>query len=447
MKNKMLYLIILLSTLLGCESSTMPPSKPSPFTLSAENVSCTDVWLKISLNNVTLPKNIFMRRSDSDSYNVYHIWAKDTLLHFMGLIPGREYSYWYYIGDNYDLPKDDLKNSSNVLVVKTLDTTSYNFTWKIDSIGSTQSLVNGIWGSSSNEVWAVGKFYSKNYWTSYIARYNGNGWSEMYPDLFGDPVRGLQAGNLNGIYGISRDKIWVVGNGHDTNPFTKKDSTWAFAAFWNVNKWEDISPRSFLLPLWAVWAYDEKNVWAVGPLGTILYYNGKTWTQQYSNAGYLLFDIHGTDPANLYAVGSDNSYSSGILLKFDGTGWQKVQTSWYGDRIPFQSVWVESEKSVWVAGIGILINGNGGDDWNEHWVKNGLRKVRGLAVNDIFTCGDNGTIGHFNGKSLNMNRNIFPDQDVFYVCGIMAFKDKVFFAGQGGNGFMNRRGVIYTGTR
>jgi hypothetical protein len=387
-----------------------------------------------------------MRTSDWDGYNVHHITSKDTIFHFTGLIPGKEYTYWYYVGDNYALSKEDMKNSSNILTIRTLDTTSYNFTWKVDSIGTTQSLLNGIWGSSSNDVWAVGRFYNGNSPIAHIAHYNGNGWTHNFPSLF---APGLQGGSLNGIYGLSKDKMWVVGEGLATIPFEKRDTTWAFAAYWNKDKWVDISPKSFNVRLSGVWAYDENNVWAVGPSGSILYYDGKTWTAQYNNSGYMLYDIHGTDPKHLYAAGADNSYSRGILLKFNGTGWQRVPTSFYDSNGPFHSVWVESEQSVWVAGIGMMFHGGGSDDndWEVQWVNYGLRKIRGLSGNDILTGGYNGAIGHFNGKTLNINTNIYTDQQEFRTDDILAFKDKVFFAGQGGTGFMNRKGVIYIGTR
>ncbi|MGE5351125.1 MAG: hypothetical protein ACM3P0_03525 [Acidobacteriota bacterium] len=445
MKDKLIYLILLLSMFFGCESSTMPPAALQ-FTLSAENVSCTDVWLKISLNDVSLPKLLFMRDSESDAYNVHHISSKDTIFHFRGLIPGREYTYWYYVGDNQALSKEDMKNSSNILTIRTLDTTSYNFTWKVDSIGTTQSQLNGIWGSSSNDVWAVGRFYNGHYPISHIAHYNGNGWTQNFPSLF---APGLRGGFLNGIYGLSKDKMWVVGEGLSTIPFPTRDTTWAFAAYWNKDKWVDISPKSFNVRLSAVWAYDENNVWAVGPSGSILYYNGVTWTEQYNNSGYMLYDIQGTDPKHLYAAGADNSYTKGILLKFTGTDWQRVHPSYYDAHGPFHSVWMESEKSIWVAGIGMIIHGDGsdGDDWVYYHVNSGLRKIRGLSANDFFAGGYDGAIGHFNGKTLNINTDIHTDQQEFRTDDILVFQDKVFFAGQGGTGFMNRKGVIFIGTR
>ncbi|HEX2866061.1 MAG TPA: hypothetical protein VHO03_03415 [Ignavibacteriales bacterium] len=445
MKKKLIHLILLFPMFFGCESSTMPPAS-LPFTISAEKVSCKDAWLKISLCNVSLPKLLFMRSSDSDGYNVHHISTKDTMFHFKGLIPGKEYTYWFYVSDNQALSKDDLKNTSNILTIRTLDTTSYYFTWKVDSIGTTQSLLNGIWGSSSNDVWAVGRFYNGHYPTSYIAHYNGYGWTQNYSPLF---TTGIQGGNLNGIYGLSKDKMWVVGEGLSTIPLEKRDTTWAFAAYWNKDKWVDISPKFFNVRLWAVWAYDEYNVWAVDLSGSILYYDGKNWTEQYNNPGYMLYDIHGTDPKHLYAAGADNSYSRGILLKFNGTGWQRVPTSFYDAHGPFHSVWVESEKTVWVAGIGMILHGDGADsdDWEAQWVNYGLRKIRGLSGNDILTGGYNGAIGHFNGNTLKINMDIYADQQEFYVNDILAFKDKVFFAGQGGTGFINRKGVVFIGTR
>ena len=65
-----------------------------------------------------------------------------------------------------------------------------------------------------------------------------------------------------------------------------------------------------------MWGLDAKNVWAVGLSGTILKWDGTTWTAQASGSTASLSGIWGTSANNLWVVGD-----GGTILKWDGATW------------------------------------------------------------------------------------------------------------------------------
>src|SRR5262249_32758522 len=69
----------------------------------------------------------------------------------------------------------------------------------------------------------------------------------------------------------------------------------------------------------SVWGADASNIWAVGTSGTILKWNGMTWTEQQGLSGQPSANISGVwglDANNVWAVGA-----SGTIMKWNGTSW------------------------------------------------------------------------------------------------------------------------------
>ncbi|MGB8829766.1 MAG: hypothetical protein WCC72_10130, partial [Dehalococcoidales bacterium] len=53
------------------------------------------------------------------------------------------------------------------------------------------------------------------------------------------------------------------------------------------------NPSSYPVPLWDIWGSSGSDVFAVGGLGTILKYNGKTWTNTSSGTTNDLWGVWG----------------------------------------------------------------------------------------------------------------------------------------------------------
>ena len=77
------------------------------------------------------------------------------------------------------------------------------------------------------------------------------------------------------------------------------------------------SPETRRLGRWlhAIWGSDSNNIFAVGRR-TIVHFDGSTWTLQDNQADSGIFDVEGTAPNEVYAVGSNRT-----IQRWNGTEW------------------------------------------------------------------------------------------------------------------------------
>ncbi|HEX8905928.1 MAG TPA: hypothetical protein VF771_13850, partial [Longimicrobiaceae bacterium] len=126
-------------------------------------------------------------------------------------------------------------------------------------------------------------------------------------------------------------------------------------------------------PLAGVWASSERNAWAVSAYGgapahDILHFDGVQW-RAVPAAGEL-FDVHGTDARNVYAVGSGS-----LVMKYDGSAWTTLGTG--TSSVFLHGVWASSATEAWAVGytdvlvlprtvyqVGVVLHTtNGGQSW------------------------------------------------------------------------------------
>jgi hypothetical protein len=83
--------------------------------------------------------------------------------------------------------------------------------------------------------------------------------------------------------------------------------------------------------------------------GTIFHYNGKILSSVPSGTTESLYDVWGTSPSNVWAVGN------GVIIHYNGLEWSNVQSPTTG---AINSIWGSSESDVWaVAGGEFLFHG------------------------------------------------------------------------------------------
>ena len=68
--------------------------------------------------------------------------------------------------------------------------------------------------------------------------------------------------------------------------------------------------------LGAVWGSSGTDVFAVGPFGTILHYNGTEWSTMTSGTSSNISSVWGSSATDVFAVGE-----LGNILHYDGTNW------------------------------------------------------------------------------------------------------------------------------
>jgi hypothetical protein len=96
--------------------------------------------------------------------------------------------------------------------------------------------------------------------------------------------------------------------------------------------WQNPLPQGNSLH--GVWGSSPSDVFAVGDAGTILHYNGTSWSIMTSGTTCSLSDIWGSSSTDVFAVGHD-----GTILHYDGSNWHPMNT---GTNDNISAVWGSS---------------------------------------------------------------------------------------------------------
>jgi hypothetical protein len=277
-----------------------------------------------------------------------------------------------------------------------------------------------VWGSASNNVFAVG--YGA------IFHYDGSSWSEMDTETYYD---------LNGIWGSSSSDVFAVGATiggekgvilhYDGNQWTLMNSgthsylsdIWGnsssdvFAVgekgtilHYDGNNWTSMNSRTDS-GLNSIWGSSSADVFAVGEEGTILHYNGNQWTR--TNVGtnsFYINSIWGSSNTNVFAVGRDNSNGRHTILHYNGNQWTPMNTGI--NAYDLRSIWGSSGTSLFAAGWDNMTHNQtifryNGNQWipmntgiidPSHYINN----IWGSSSTDIFAVGERDTILHYDGN-------------------------------------------------
>jgi hypothetical protein len=89
----------------------------------------------------------------------------------------------------------------------------------------------------------------------------------------------------------------------------------------------------------AIWGSGPNDVWAVGWFGTIMHWDGTTWTRFESGTQWPLFGIWGSGPNDVWAVGR-----YGTVLHWDGTTWSPSPSN---TTVELVGVWGNGHGDVW----------------------------------------------------------------------------------------------------
>jgi hypothetical protein len=238
-----------------------------------------------------------------DSSNVWAVGNQGTILKYDG-------TYWRAQSSptTKDLYALSAINGQNVWAVGYEGTViKYNGTaWDVVPQGVTNKNLYGVYGADSSNVWAVG-------YGGMIIKYNGLSWTQQSSPATKD---------LKGISGLNTSNVWAVGvNG---TILKYNNSTWNLQT----------SPTT--QELTSVHALDLTHLWAVGKISgqipanpPILFSSngGQNWSNQPNTINYNLNGIRAIDSQNIWSIGN-----SGTIVKYDGSTWSN-QTAETDQRI------------------------------------------------------------------------------------------------------------------
>jgi hypothetical protein len=430
MKKKALVFLIFLASIsfLQMDCKDEPPVKPDPpkkamIALIVISVQEQSAQLKLTINMVPLYCKLLR---DTTTIFTGIIAQQETLITDANLFSGEQYSYIGYI------ISDGLKKDSSEIVQITTpepDSTSHEFIWEIDTLGSWQSAATDVWGTSPTNVYVAGFFYYSDTGSAgtNIMHWNGQKWN---PENFYE-------GDMYAIYGFSANDIWVGGsNGVDI-----------VIGHWDGQKWNKTELGNGQIT--GLWGTASNNIFATLGSGKILHYDGSNWMQMETGTNIYLSDIWGLSRNAIYACGYNGSTGYGVLLFFDGIQWDKLYERNFTTPIePYGqtlTVWGYDTSHVYIRTSSGVYVGNlyGWNNVDALADKTFVEQIKGGSYKNIFMVGHFGFISHWNGKSWYRYEKFYhvAEGTGDILQGVWAKQKQVFAVGRS----TNAKGIIYRG--
>lgn len=369
----------------GCpDNGVQPPTNPLQITV--EDVTCTEIFLKISLATNEQNRSITLKRNDSLIATIT-MTGSDSLFVDEGLLPNKTYTY-----------KLMLSEWTASAQVTTMDTTSHDWDWTLDTLGIAYSYLYDVAIVNDTLAFAVGEIYINDS-TGHLdqqaynaARWDGNKWELMriqFYTICGQPNRTPYDASC--VFAFSENDIWFGMNGDQ------------IAKINGVTQTETMClPVSFSIK--KIWGANASDVYAVGHNGVegiILHYNGSTWQKMESGTTVSLNDVWGGSNRwlgnDVVLVAASEKYTDEEkkLLRIKNGVVDSIHWPMQSRRI--HSIWFGEHSSVFISGGGVFQSKKDGN-----WKEMSLpliytNRIRGNADNDIFVVGDFGFVGHYNG--------------------------------------------------
>lgn len=248
--------------------------------------------------------------------------------------------------------------------------------WTVQDSPAGGKWLYGVWGSSSNDVFAVGD--------GIILHYDGNTWR----------VSAQNIGKMRAVWGTSSTDVYAVG---DNGAVAHYDGT----------TWNRIScPSEY--DLRGVWADSPNNILAVGSecygwfmydcaeyYGVVLHYDGSKWTTVKRSRNHSLNALWANSGNDIFAVGT-------MVLHYDGSMWTSTSApTWDGMTIDLEGVWGVSDSCVFAVGNEGVVDYYRGTTWS--YAKSAVSEpcwgVWASTPSDAFAVGNSGAIFYYDGKS------------------------------------------------
>ncbi len=327
----------------------------------------------------------------------------------------------------------------------TPDTTSHNFSWTITQLGDgASSMLYDVAIINDTLAYAVGAIYLKDSlgnWDSLpynLAIWNGREWKL---EKISVEYKGNQTvAPLTGIFVLSDGTI-ILSSGL---PYLPNGNGWTLYHLWDMGvlSQNDGSVNH-------IWGTSLNDLYFCGNNGTIVHYNGSSWTKIESGTSLDIQDIYGaynsvTSQWEILAVaGNAGSSYDRKILQIKGTSASTLSDNPIS--LSLSSVWFVPNQRYYVVGDGIYEKNNLSDaSWIVHQLdltQYYTTQVRGNSINDVFIVGAGGEVKHYNGKSWLSYQSITGLSNGAY--GSVALKNNLVIA----VGMDSPRAVVTIGRR
>jgi hypothetical protein len=261
-----LFLLMVLS--FACKNNPIKPEQWQ-INLTLVETSCTEAYLKMQVGAELSERTVILKRDNVElwtrSINATELTITDT-----NLIPGHTYTYTASLTSPPPIWVGS--NSSSQVQLRTMDTTSHDFTWQTYTFGggAGSSVLYDV-ATIGDTAWAVGEIYLAGKSIPYcLAQWDGTNWSlkrlYYYNSSYGTT---MPLYSVKGIFAFSTTDIWLAAG--SIFHWNGRDSLTEFS----FNRLTLPDPNATIDKLWGI---SSSLLYGVGNAGTIVAYNGN-WTK------------------------------------------------------------------------------------------------------------------------------------------------------------------------
>jgi hypothetical protein len=239
--------------------------------------------------------------------------------------------------------------------------------WSVMKSGTLdEGMMHAVWGSGPADVFAVGTFGN-------IIHYNGVSWSPIDDNLY------LGLGLLCGVWGSSATDVWAVGHAELDEPAQDLRTV----AHYDGLAWKQVDDGPTASPsyLYGVWGSSASDVFAVGD--SILHYDGASWSD-IADGKITGNAVWGASPSDVFVVYTyPATPPTAYIYHYDGAFWSTMTS------IPgwLNATWGLSPTDVYAVGSTLEQGGSGiilhydGSSWSpmDNGMAPGLVAVWGPA--------------------------------------------------------------------
>ncbi|NOZ04128.1 MAG: hypothetical protein GXO92_05920 [FCB group bacterium] len=377
---------------IACPEPPVNGRQDTTIYLEAGDISLTTIRLKISVEDTTNTWTFGLTRNDSVILEA-EVAGADTAVKDTGLRPSTTYRY-----RAYRVIDSEYADSSAELTVTTMDTTSHDFTWIMDTLGTSGSYLNDVAIVDENNIWAVGYIvtdepdtvFNRPYTVYGAAVWNGIEWTLKQlngPGIITPTI------HPRGVWAFSENDIWFASgsiyhwDGNITSMVWRRD----------LNSDETVEK---------IWGVSPTNLYFVGNEGTIVHYDGSEFTRLESGTDLPIRDIWGvydeeTGMSTILMVASNrfvNPQDKKVLLLQDG-----VLSFMNDEGLPtsLSGLWFDALDCWYIVGAGVFKY----DPVHSRWIEDTTHPsypyktaIRGSGINNVFIVGAFGHVSHFNGS-------------------------------------------------